>query len=69
MVFKNKKTQVLFFDLQKELNDDDQERFGDAIRAIAKEKITRIDEVDDFYVDEKDVLKIYQKVIEQDETL
>lgn len=41
-----------------------QEAFGAAIRRIADDKVTRLDLVDDFYVDEFDVLSEYNKLLE-----
>lgn len=62
-IFKDIAAKKKFSESYHRLPADKQEQFGSAIRKLADEKITRLDLVDDFYVDEMDVLTEYNKLI------
>lgn len=61
-IFKDIEAKKEFTKIYHSLSADEQEKFGNRVRELANEKITRLDLVDDFYVDRLDVLSIYNQI-------
>lgn len=61
-IFNNYETKRRFVELYEKLAPISQTEFGEEIRRRADEKITRLDDIDDFYVTEADVEEIYEQV-------
>lgn len=61
-IFKDIAAKKKFAELYHKLPTDEQVKFGEVIRQLADQKVTRLDLVDDFYVDSIDVVQEFNKI-------
>ena len=63
-IFKNSEAKKFFMDCYEKLEGAQQSQFAQLVREKAEEKVLRLDDVDDFYLDKLDIQVIFNKIIE-----
>lgn len=61
-IFKDAAAKRMFSKLYHSLMPQQQNEFGTRLRILADEKITRLDDIDDFYINEDEVIDIYNNI-------
>jgi hypothetical protein len=63
-IFKDNDAKREFVKFYDELAPEGQELFGKALRKRADEKMTRLDDIDDFYITRSDVIAIFTQLVQ-----